>query len=162
MTDLAPEMSGRTISRSLTGSILSGLAVSFVVHAVMLVGLSFIVFKSPLDQLQMIVDSVFTDERAQEDFNQDVEQSIEAAETVNYVAGAMASSGLSTGGTGGPVVAQQKLDEDPFRRLFDLFDRYAIHSGRALIAPYPSPCRLQHIHPVEPAFAQAPAGKPVL
>ena len=104
-------ISDRPSNWSLTSSILSSLAVSFLIHAGVLVALSFIVFKGPLDQLQMIVDSVFTDERPQEDFNEEVEQSTEAAETVNYVAGAMATSGISTGGSGGPIVAQQKLDE---------------------------------------------------
>ena len=116
MTALATEntvaASGfKPANRVSVGSVLSGLAVSFAIHAGLLIALSFIVFKVPLDQLQMIVDSVFTDERVQEDFNQDVEQSTDAAETVNYVAGAMASSGISTGGSGGPVVAQQRLDE---------------------------------------------------
>lgn len=110
-TDGHPETEGRPASRNFPSSVLSGLAVSFFIHAAALVALSFIVFKGPMDQLQMIVDSVFTDERAQEEFNEDVEQSTEAAETVNYVAGAMATSGLATGGSGGPVVAQQKLEE---------------------------------------------------
>ena len=110
-TDGRTGSEGPSASRWFTTSVLSGVAVSFFIHAVLLVALSFIVFKAPMDQLQMIVDSVFTDERQQEEFNEDVEQSTEAAETVNYVAGAMATSGLATGGSGGPVVAQQKLDE---------------------------------------------------
>ena len=103
-----------TTNKSSVRSTLPGLLVSFALHAGMLLALSFVVFKAPLEQLQMIVDSVLSDERAQEDFNHDVEQSTEVAATVNYVAGAMASSGLSAGGgggTGGPVVEQRKLDE---------------------------------------------------
>ena len=98
--------SGNSVARSL--------AVSFAVHVSVLVALSFIVFQAPLQQLQMIVDSVFTDERAQEDFNQDVEKSLEAAESVNFIAGEMATSGLVTGGlggTGGVAAAQHKLEE---------------------------------------------------
>ena len=110
-TDSRAGSEGPAASHWFTPSVLSGVAVSFFIHAVLLVALSFIVFKAPMDQLQMIVDSVFTDERQQEEFNEDVEQSTEAAETVNYVAGAMATSGLATGGSAGPVVAQQKLDE---------------------------------------------------
>lgn len=110
-TSSRPDVEAKAASRWLTTSVLSGIAISFFIHAVALVALSFIVFKAPMDQLQMIVDSVFTEERAQEEFNEDVEQSTEAAETVNYVAGAMATSGLATGGSSGPVVAQQKLDE---------------------------------------------------
>lgn len=97
--------------RFLTRSIILGMVVSFFLHAAALVGLSFVVFKSPLDQLQMIVDSVFSDERMQEEFSEEVEQSTDAAEVVNYVAGAMSTSGVSTGGTGGPVVEQHKLEE---------------------------------------------------
>ena len=104
-------ISDRPPFRFFSRSSLSSLAVSFAIHAIVLVALSFIVFQGPLDQLQLMVDSVFTEERLQEEFNEEVEQSTEAAETMNYVAGAMATSGISTGGTGGPVVAQQKLEE---------------------------------------------------
>ena len=113
MTTITPADTVRPASRGLTSTILSGLFVSFLVHALILVSLSFIVFNGPLEQLQMIVDSVFSEERTQEDFSHEVEQSTEAAETVNYVAGAMAASGVSTGGSGGPVVAVQKVDEAP-------------------------------------------------
>ena len=64
-----------------------GMFVSLTVHAVLLLGLSLVVFQAPLKQLQMVVDSVFTDERLQEDFTHDVEQSTESAETVNFIAG---------------------------------------------------------------------------
>ena len=42
-----------------------GLLISLSVHVLILVAMSFIVFKAPLQQLQMIVDSVFTEERMQ-------------------------------------------------------------------------------------------------
>ena len=38
-----------------------------------------------------------------------------------------------------------------FRR-FDLFDRHAVHPGRALVGPHPFPCRFQHIAPVDPVI----------
>lgn len=88
-----------------------GLFISFGLHFVMLLILSFIVFQGQMDKLQMVLDSVFDEERLQEEFTQEVEQSTQAAETVNYVSGAMAEGMTGTGGTGGPVVAQQKLDE---------------------------------------------------
>ena len=114
MTALVPETTGTSPRRSSSGSMIPGLAVSFLVHVLLLAGLSLIVFKAPLAQLQMIVDSVLTDERSQEEFHDEVEQSTIAAETVNYVAGDMAASGISSGGgggTGGPAIAQHKLDE---------------------------------------------------
>ncbi len=88
-----------------------GLVISLSLHVVMLFALSFIVFKGPLDQLQMVLDSVFDQERIHEEFTQEVEQSTEAAESVNYAAGSMAAGMTGTGGAAGPVVAQQKLDE---------------------------------------------------
>ena len=92
--------------------ILSGVGISLALHVVTLIVLSLIVLHGPLDKLQMVVDSVFDEERVQEEFTQEVEQSTEAAETVNYVAGSMAA-GINAGGTAGPVVAQQKLDDAP-------------------------------------------------
>jgi hypothetical protein len=91
--------------------IVVGLAISLSLHVIVLVALSLIVFQGPLDKLQMALDSVFDQERVHEEFTQEVEQSTEAAETVNYVAGSMAAGMTGTGGEAGPVVAQQKLEE---------------------------------------------------
>src|ERR1035437_7237195 len=51
--------------------------------------------------------------------------------------------------------AQRLLDfvQEPLHtgfRRFNLFDRYAIHPGRALIGTYPFPTRFQHIAPIDP------------
>lgn len=91
--------------------ILSGLVISLGLHVIVLFVLSLIVFQGQLDKLQMVLDSVFDEERVQEEFNQEVEQSTEAADTVNYVAGSMAAGITGTGGVAGPVVAQQKIDQ---------------------------------------------------
>ena len=52
-----------------------GVTISLLLHVASLVALSFIVFQGPLDQLQTVLDSVFDEERVQEEFTQDVEQS---------------------------------------------------------------------------------------
>jgi von Willebrand factor type A domain len=96
----------------LNREILSGVAISLTLHGIALVVLSMLVLQGPLEKLQMVLDTVFDEERVQEEFNQEVEQSTEAAETVNYVAGSLAA-GISSGGTAGPVVAQQKVDDAP-------------------------------------------------
>ncbi|MBC8116663.1 MAG: VWA domain-containing protein [Candidatus Saccharimonas sp.] len=97
-----------------------GLGVSALIHVSLLVALSFVVFHAPAAQLQMIVDSVFTEERMQEEFTQDLEQSTEAAQTVSFIAGAQATGGTGVaggggtgGGGGGTGVSQQKLDDAP-------------------------------------------------
>ncbi len=110
MIDLVDENASRSSSGRFSRWNLSGLLFSCAIHAVLLVCLSFVAFSAPLEKLQLIVDTVFSEDRVQEEFNQEVEESVEVAETVNYVAGAMASGGVSTGGSGGPVIAQHKLD----------------------------------------------------
>ncbi|WP_193378330.1 vWA domain-containing protein [Schlesneria paludicola] len=92
---------------------LSGLAASFVLHAAMLIALSLIVFESHLGPLHTIVDSIFSEDRTVEEFHHEVEPSTETSETVNYVAGALESGGVSIGGSEGPVIAQKQLDEAP-------------------------------------------------
>jgi len=109
MTGVVPASVNRIAAKP-GRSMMSGLVVSFLIHGVTLLALSFVVFKLPIAQLQMIVDSVvMPEERTQEEFNHEVEQSTAAVETVNYVAGSMAT-GSGSGGDGSPVVAQQRLD----------------------------------------------------
>ena len=58
----------------------SGLLVSVSLHAVVLFALSLVVLKAPLENLQMVLDSVFEEEeRIPEEITQEVEQSTEAA-----------------------------------------------------------------------------------
>ena len=75
-----------------------GVTISLLLHVASLVALSFIVFQGPLDQLQTVLDSVFDEERVQEEFTQDVEQSTVAADAVNYVSGSMAMGDATGGG----------------------------------------------------------------
>ncbi|MFO1040208.1 MAG: vWA domain-containing protein [Planctomycetaceae bacterium] len=96
-----------------------GVTISLLLHVASLVALSFIVFQGPLDQLQTVLDSVFDEERVQEEFTQDVEQSTVAADAVNYVSGSMAM-GDATGGVAGPVVAQQKIEQAESLRVPDV------------------------------------------
>ncbi len=93
------------------------MVISLGVHVLILVAMSFVVFKAPLQQLQMIVDSVFTEERMQDEFTQEVETSTEAATTVNFIAGSEAAGssgsgtgGVGLGGSGGGGVAQKLAD----------------------------------------------------
>ena len=97
-----------------------GMVISLSLHAIMLVSLSFIVFAGPLENLQLVMDSIFDEERAPEEFTQEVEQSTQAAESVNYVPGSMAAGMTATGGAGGPVIAQQKIDESDSLRVPDV------------------------------------------
>lgn len=97
---------------------LTTMGFSLFLHVVILTALSFIVFQGPLANLQMVLDTVFEDEdRTQEDFAHEVEESTVASETVNFVTGptamgATAATGTGTGtGGGGLGVTQQKIDQ---------------------------------------------------
>ena len=67
-----------------------GLVISLSLHVVMLFALSFIVFQGPLDKLQMVLDTVFDQERIHEEFTQEVEQSTAAAESLRDQASRLA------------------------------------------------------------------------
>ena len=115
---IGPEMASTPLNprsswRNLKAPVLSGLITSFALHGALLVVLSFVVFESQFDQFQTIIDSIFTDERVVEDFHHEVESLTDVAESVNYVAGALESGGVTIGGSDGPVIAQQKLEEAP-------------------------------------------------
>lgn len=117
---------GSQTTQRIPKSAFVGLGVSTLVHVGILVALSFIVLQTPVVQLQMIVDSVFTEERMQEEFTQELETSTEIAQTVNFVAGSQVAGGAGTvggggtGGGGGSGVSQQKLDDAPSLREPDV------------------------------------------
>lgn len=89
-------------------SIVSSLGISLGIHLLVLFALSFIVYDIGGEQVQMIVDSVFAEERAQEEFTQEIEQDNEVAESMNVIAGGAISTAL--GGSGAPAVAQTKIE----------------------------------------------------
>lgn len=80
-------------------SIVSGLGVSLGIHVVVLLSLSLIVYDIGGQQLQMVVDSVFAEERAQEEFTQEIEQDNEVADSMNVIAGGAISTALGGSGT---------------------------------------------------------------
>lgn len=98
-------------NKTLKRDLVVGVAISLGLHVVAVVALSFIVFQGPLGNLQMVLDSVFDEERMQEEFTEEVEQSTAASDVVNYVAGSMAAGMTGTGGVAGPVVATQKIEQ---------------------------------------------------
>ncbi|MBX3450731.1 MAG: VWA domain-containing protein [Planctomycetaceae bacterium] len=89
---------------------MAGLGVSLGIHAAVLFALSLIVYNLNPDSMKMIVDSVFTEERPQEEFTQEIETDSEIAETMNVIAGGAISDTIAGANSTGPVVAQQKID----------------------------------------------------
>ena len=87
----------------------SALGTSIVVHGLLLGSLAVWTFKLQEDQPEVVLESVFDDERVPEEFTQDLETDQEIAETQNFVAGGVVSTAI--GGSGAPAVQQQKVEQ---------------------------------------------------
>lgn len=88
------------------------MVVSFGVHVLAFVVMFFIKMSLPDDTLHLVLDSVFSEERFQEEFEHEIEQTTEVATSMNIVESRSISTatGTGTGGTGGTVVATQKIE----------------------------------------------------
>lgn len=77
--------------------------VSTALHVVAFIAMFFIKLSLPDDSLHLVLDSVFTEERFQEEFEHEIEQTNEVATTMNVVESnsISTSDGAGTGGTGG-------------------------------------------------------------
>jgi hypothetical protein len=89
----------------------SAFGVSLALHGVVLVALGLITYQIDRNDLNMMLDSVFTEERVQEEFEQEVDVSTDVAETMNFVAGSVAPNTTAVGGGTGAVAAQKKIDQ---------------------------------------------------
>lgn len=87
----------------------SAVGVSVVVHALMLIGLAMFQLNLMQNQPEVELETVFEDERVQEEFSKDLEVATEIAETPNLVAGGIVAT--QVGGSGAPAVAQQKIEQ---------------------------------------------------
>ncbi len=87
---------------------IKAVVVSFLLHFVALGSLAFVV--QQVKQMEIIVplETVFDEERVQEQFEQEIEKATEAATSMTYVAGGSLSG--ATGGTGAPAVSQRAIE----------------------------------------------------
>ncbi|WP_166824538.1 vWA domain-containing protein [Thalassoroseus pseudoceratinae] len=91
-------------------------AISTVLHGLVLFVLWKIVVETPADPEPPVLETVLNEERIQEEFQQELDEQLEAAETVNFVAGGSVSS--MVGATSSPVAASTNIEtsellEDP-------------------------------------------------
>ena len=86
----------------------SALGTSMVAHVILLGGLTFIHFELNDKLPDIVLETVFDDERQQEEFTKPLETDTEIAETQNFIAGGAVSTAV--GGSGAPAVAQQKVE----------------------------------------------------
>ena len=89
---------------------LTAIGTSVVVHGGLLFALALIQMNLLQLQPEVLLETVFDDERVQEEFTRELESDTEIAETQNFMAGgAIATTAI--GGTAAPAVAQQQIDQ---------------------------------------------------
>ena len=86
----------------------SAVGTSLVVHVALLCGLATIHFSLNEASPEIILETIFDDERQQEEFTKELDTETEIAETQNFTAGGIVSANV--GGSGAPAVAQQKVE----------------------------------------------------
>ncbi len=87
----------------------AALGVSVGVHAVLLVVMALIKFTLMDDNAQVAVETIFTDERQQQEFTQELDMATEISQSMSVVSGATIST--ASGGSSAPAVNQQKIEQ---------------------------------------------------
>ncbi|OYW11209.1 MAG: hypothetical protein B7Z55_19655, partial [Planctomycetales bacterium 12-60-4] len=90
---------------------ISAFGLSLALHVVVLIALALIKYQVDNGDLKVALDSVFAEERVQEEFEQEVDVNTEVAETMNLIAGSVAPNTTAVGGGTGAVAAQTKIDQ---------------------------------------------------
>lgn len=86
----------------------SAFGVSTLVHAVLLSVLALYILPGRSLQDQLILETVFSEERIQEEFSQELEETMETSTTLNPISGGVVSTAVGT--TGAPTAAQVKIE----------------------------------------------------
>ncbi|MFT4558843.1 MAG: hypothetical protein ACI92S_004230 [Planctomycetaceae bacterium] len=86
----------------------SAIGTSALVHVLLLGGLTTIHFTLEEGLPEIVLETVFDEERQQEEFTKELDTETEIAETQNFTAGGLVSTAI--GGSGAPAVNQQKVE----------------------------------------------------
>lgn len=85
----------------------SAFGVSLGIHAVLLCALATLYYDVLQEEPRIVLETIFDQERIQEDFSRELEYETEVAETVNIVSGGVVSTSL--GAATGPIVSKTKI-----------------------------------------------------
>lgn len=88
----------------------SAFTISLGLHVIVIIALALIKYQIDGGDIKMVLDSVFSEERVQEDFEQEVDLRTDPAETMNLIAGAVAENAAAVDGGAGVAAAQEKID----------------------------------------------------
>ncbi len=87
----------------------AALGVSVGIHVLLLLAMALIKFTLMDDSGQVAVETIFTDEREQQEFTQELDLNTEISQTMSVVSGATIST--ASGGSSAPAVSQQKIEQ---------------------------------------------------
>jgi len=87
----------------------TALGVSVGIHVLLLMVMALIKFTLMDDSGQVAVETIFTDEREQQEFTQELDLNTEISQTMSVVSGATIST--ASGGSSAPAVSQQKIEQ---------------------------------------------------
>ncbi len=87
----------------------TALGVSVGIHVLLLIAMALIKFTLMDDSGQVAVETVFTDERQQQEFTQELDINTEISESLSVISGATIST--ASGGSSAPAVSQQKIEQ---------------------------------------------------
>ena len=90
------------------GQNVSAFGVSLGIHAVLLGALATIYYDVLQEEPRIVLETIFDQERVQEEFSQELEYDTEIAETLNIVAGGVVST--SVGAAQGPTISKAKIE----------------------------------------------------
>lgn len=86
----------------------TSVGISIAVHAALLAALAMFVLPDRNEEETLILETVFSEERIQEEFSQDLEETMEVATTLNPISGGVVST--SIGSAGAPSAAQVEIE----------------------------------------------------
>lgn len=87
----------------------SAVGISVAVHAIVLIAMAMVQMNILEVQPEIALETVFEEERVQEEFSKELEMATEIAETMNVISGGVVSTQI--GGSGAPAVAQEKIEQ---------------------------------------------------
>ena len=96
----------------------SALGTSIIVHSILLGALATMHYTLDDGTPEIVLETVFDEERQQEEFAKELETDTEVAETLNFMAGGAVSTVV--GGSGAPAVNQQQIEESEMLQEVDI------------------------------------------
>jgi len=98
---------------------MSAFMISLVIHAIVFIALGMVHYAVQTVSPELLIETVFSEDRTQEEFEQKLEVATDVAETMNVIPGSVAAAN-AIGGTGAPAVNQKAIEASETLKTPDL------------------------------------------